>query len=113
MAKAVYDPTIRVTEHGARLYETWKRIRKFPYDPAWNSFPVFYDWAMAEGYILGDRLVRLDESRPYGPDNCYWKDLHDDAVSVQWVGAWCEKWDQTVERLRKHFGLPPLKGERS
>ena len=103
MSKTTYDPEIRKSESGAKLYGYWCRLRKHPYNPTFNEFESFYNWAMREGYTVGDKLMRYDESLPYAPGNCYWK-------TPSWELEWCEKWDSTVSKLRKHLGLPPLKG---
>ena len=113
MPKITYDPEIRKTESGSRIYGAWKRIRTRSYDLAFHDFIDFYTWARNEGYTIGDKLMRRDESLPYSPSNCYWKSSDDEEMSPAWAVEWCEKWDETVRKLRKHFGLPPLKGGNS
>ena len=114
MPKITYDPEIRKSESGSRIYGAWKRLRKHPYNPIFEEFQNFYKWAISEGYVIGDKLMRRDESLPYAPGNCYWKSPKDEdipeEISAAWALEWCEKWDETVSKLRKHFGLPPLKG---
>jgi hypothetical protein len=109
MARNTYDPTLRASHDGARLYEIWKHMRKSPHTPTWDSFPAFYDWAMGEGYTFGDRLIRIDEAFPYNPANCFWRTPTTETLSEKQAREWCEKWNKTVNILRKHFGLPPLK----
>jgi hypothetical protein len=109
MPAPYYDPAWRTSAEGKRLYNYWRRIRQnASVDPAWNSYPAFYTWAMSAGYILGDLLIRGDEALPYGPENCYWQSPNEEE---NWAEEWCELWDNTVNKLRKRFGLPPLKGE--
>lgn len=107
MPKTTYDPALRKTEAGARIYQIWKRIRTCPHDPAWDNFQVFYTWIMKEGYMLGSSIRRKDESLLYGPANAI---VRRPASEECWELEWCKKWDKTVNKLRKHFGLPPLKG---
>ncbi len=39
--------------------------------PEWvRSFDAFVEWALANGYEKGLRLVRIDESKPFAPENC-------------------------------------------
>jgi hypothetical protein len=39
--------------------------------PEWvRSFDAFAEWALANGYEKGLRLVRPDESKPFSPENC-------------------------------------------
>lgn len=108
MKRATYDPELRLSEHGALLYEYWRRIRRnSSVDPTWESYPVFYDWAMDSDYTIGNQLRRRNETKPYGPKNCYWEPREG---LPSWAPEWCKKWDETVNKLRKQLGLPPLKG---
>ena len=49
MSKTTYDPEIRKSESGARLYGYWCRLRKHPYNPAFNEFESFYKlWSVVK-----------------------------------------------------------------
>lgn len=100
-----YDPGLRKTEHGSKLYEIWKRIRKSPHCTEWDYFPTFYEWAMEEEYEQGAWLRRIDSNTPYGPDNCLWYITSTDAA------LWKAKWNETVNVIRKYYGMPPLEDE--
>lgn len=106
-----YDPEMRESEHGSRLYQAWRRLRKHPYVEEWGCYPPFYNWAIRSGYTLGARLVRNDEHVPYGPDNCFWytKELADDGGPPP--PSWADSWNKTVNRIRKHYGWPPIGGD--
>jgi hypothetical protein len=106
MPRTLYAPELRLSEHGVKLYSYWRRIRhRSTVDPIWEDYRVFYYWALDAGYESGDQLVRLDESLPYGPDNCFWYAPEPD---TEWAMAWCKKWDDTVSKVRRQLGLPPL-----
>lgn len=105
-----YDPAIRQTEHGSRLYAAWVRINKFPHCKEWECFPTFYEWAMENGYEVGTWLNRDDNDKPYSPDNCIWYKPQSDGISPEWA-EWIKRWNKTVNRIRKHYGMPPLEEE--
>jgi hypothetical protein len=110
MSKTTYDPELRLSQEGTRLYDYWRRIRRnASVDPTWESYPAFHDWSMDNGYLLEMLLMRHDEELPYGPDNCYWQ-AAGGCDMPPWAHEWCEKWDKTVSKLRRQLGLPPLKG---
>lgn len=109
MPRTTYDPEIRQSKSGARLYQTWKRMRKHLHNEDWDKFEAFYRWSIEEGYVPGDRLKRYDDTLPHGPDNSFWQGQDEGEFSLMRTLEWCEKWDQTVNKLRKQFGLPPLK----
>ncbi len=108
MRSSNYDPAIRNTESGRRLYEIWKRMRRIGCDQIFDTYPAFYRWAMAVGYLVGDHLHRYDSEAPYSPENCYWSDATHETMSDAWKAEWCKKWNKTVNVIRRHFGLPEI-----
>lgn len=104
-----YDPSIRKTEHGASLYQTWRKLRRSPHCEEWSYFPAFYNWAMQNGYTKGAWLRLIESDKPYSADNCGWyiplkktKRAGDD--------SWIDDWNRAANRIRKHFDMPPLEG---
>lgn len=47
--------------------------------PEWDDFPVFYQWAMENGYGPGLSLDRVDNDLGYNPSNCRWSTRHEQA----------------------------------
>ena len=105
-----YDPALRESEAGSRLYNSWRKIRRHPHCDEWTDYQTFYEWALREGYKIGDWLVLLDPDKPYGPDNCKWHMAHYADPPPSDYTAWVYEWNVTVNRIRKHYGMPPLEG---
>jgi hypothetical protein len=103
-----YDPGLRKTEHGSKLYQTWKKINQNPHCEEWEYFPTFYEWAMQMGYEIGAWLKREDVNGPYSPQNCFWYLPRESSDSIPKESL--DKWNKTVNRIRKHYGMPPLRG---
>ena len=103
-----YDPKIRQTEHGSKLYQSWRTVRKNPHLKDWDYFPAFYEWAMQSGYQVGAWLYRNDPSKPYEPGNCAWRIPVSNRKKIP--STWADDWNKAVNRIRKHYGMPPLEG---
>lgn len=104
-----YDPEIRTSESGVRLYNAWRKLRKNPHCEEWDNYPAFYNWAMQSGYVLGAWLRLKEDTNTYNPDNCVWY------IPVLVDGGppkptWEDEWNKTVNRIRRHYGMPPLRG---
>lgn len=102
-----YNPQIRKSEYGSRIYTAWKKIRRNPHYEEWESFASFYEWAVESGFEIGARICRIDESEPFCPDNCVWLLPGESLHPTQ---SWADEWNKTVNRIRKHYGMPPLEG---
>jgi hypothetical protein len=86
----------------------WRKVRKYPHCREWGYFPTFYKWAMQNDYTLGAWIRLIDENKPYEPDNCIWHIPGLDEKNV--LVSWADDWNKTVNRIRKHYGMPPLEG---
>lgn len=87
------------------VYGRWIRIRKLPHDPAWDKLENFEAWALASGFEVGDKLMRRDSEKPYGPDNCEWVREN---LYGPWTADFIERWNKTVNVFRKAAGLSLL-----
>jgi hypothetical protein len=103
-----YDPELRTSEHGSKLYTAWRAMRKHPHCEEWESFLNFYTWSMQNDYSLGARLHLLYDTKPYCPENCIWYTRHREEDDPLPPAEWAEVWNETVNRIRKHYGMPPL-----
>lgn len=68
-----YDPNLRKSEAGRRLYPYWQKVRHEPHAEEFDDFPDFHAWALCNGYTIGAKLCKIDESKLYSPENCIWK----------------------------------------
>lgn len=107
MPKIKYDQEMRDGEHGRRLYAFWKRVKLDTNAPEFLDYVLFYKWAMDNGYRVGARLVKQDESAPYSPDNCFWYCRNVETSNARDT-EFELLWDDTVNRIRRHFGMPPI-----
>ena len=113
-----YPSGMRHGDAGGRIYSYWKRIRNTPGNtvaPEFSTYFGFYKWTMESGYTVGARLYRRDVREPYGPDNCVWvaKRVEDEEPkrSKRMTIPDAElkkKWDETVNRIRLHYGMEPI-----
>ena len=105
--KRTYDPALRKTPVGKHLYYHWKTMRKNPHTEEWDLFQNFYEWAVNSGCTPEAKLCLIDAALPYSPDNCEWNTKADEeAIDQERVAAW----NKAVNRIRKHYGMPPLEG---
>lgn len=102
-----YDPALRLTDEGQKLYNAWRKVRRYPHCEEWGYFPTFYDWSMQNGFTLDTYFRFIDDGRPLNPDNCVWHHIGDKKRKSD---SWEEKWNRSVNRIRKHYGMPPLEG---
>lgn len=73
-----------------RLYRIWQNMRQrcndpnandyliyggqgIKVDPEWDSYSIFKDWALSNGYAEQLTLERKDPSKNYTPSNCCWE----------------------------------------
>jgi hypothetical protein len=49
--------------------------------PEWMEFKPFKEWALSHGYAAGLTIERIDNDKGYGPENCEWKTVQDQAIN--------------------------------
>ena len=99
------------------LYERWRSMRRAArlnggHDPAWSNFWVFIR-DIGEPPSALHRLYRIDEAKPYGPDNMRWRER----ISEQTINSreaknpYMREWTQKrphlrqAHNLKKHYGI--------
>lgn len=109
--KITYNAELRETEHGSRLYAYWHRIKGKDISEEFKEFPGFYRWAMKNNYTIGAKLFKYEPDEPYTPDNCFWvprNEWVDNPTPPSRNRAWERKWDEAVNRIRKHYDMEPI-----
>lgn len=104
----VYDKNLKSTPEWRELYSKWVWLRKSGSQlcEEFKQFLEFYNWSMANGYVSGDRLKRMDENAPYSPENCMWVHPAEECrYYTEEQKAWIAKWNKTVNRIRRYFGI--------
>ena len=107
---------------GTKLYKSWAAMKRrcdFPdalhkkyysdkgikYCKEWKDFPAFMEWALANGYVEGHTIERIDNSKGYYPENCRWIPAKDQALNktsshlitinneTKTISQWCNEYD--------------------
>lgn len=98
----------------------WNTLRKRWYllrdsktiSPEFSTAEGFYEWAMGNGYGTGAHLFRKDVCKPYSPENCYFRVYNKRPPEKKYhtLKSWPDIWNNTVNRIRKYYGMDPLPG---
>ena len=107
------NENITKTPEGYKIYQCWYRIRhKYDLCPAWESFGPFYKWAIKNhGGESGMAFFVKDPSKQCGPDNCVFCERDHARKENSENSAYIRKWNTTVNRIRKHYGMSPIGDE--
>lgn len=104
-----YDPAVKEHPDFKSLYAKWLNLRSSGCRDGFAQFFDFFEWSLAHGYEAGAKLVRIDESKPYGPHNCRWEPPKQENRSfTEQEKEWISKWNEAVNRIRVHFGMEPF-----
>lgn len=99
-------------ETSKAIRKKWYNVKKQDHAPEWDDLGAFTEWFEREsgGQDRYKILRRFNQSKPFGPDNCYLQDLtggqHGDQTDEDVI-----KWNKTVNVFRRAFGLPLFREE--
>lgn len=99
-----HDQEFLKTPEGNSLYSRWRNIRHRRCKE-WGDFSKFAEWALSNGFTKDLQIKRYDNEGEYSPDNCY---LYESPNEYILQADWCKKWNETVNRIRAHYGLEPV-----
>lgn len=108
--QVVYDKNLKETQEWQFLYNKFRKLLKQPHSEDFNNFLAFYGWSIANGYTIGAKLERRDESKPYSFQNCLWVQHETKRAYTEEEKEWIKLWDKTVSIIRIHYGMQPLPG---
>lgn len=83
----------------------WKKVPTSERTGCWEDFSGFSQWAMAHGWTPSSHLTKHDQDLPHSPENSFFSEFSPADREL------LDRWDATVNKLRKHYGLPPLGGK--
>ena len=87
-----YD--ISLGDSSSKLYNIWHRLKQAHKSPSFsgnkmlfdlfdgkcdvceewlNCYIIFRDWSWSNGYEEGKKLTRLDNTKGFYPENCFWQ----------------------------------------
>lgn len=108
MTQPLYDG-IKGNPEFQYLYSKWMKYVRNDRTDDWYSFRDFYSWTMLQGFEIGDRLIKIDPTKPHSPNNSTWVTPYksDDGYTEK-ERAWICLWNQTVNRIRVACNMQPL-----
>lgn len=108
MDEQKHDTSVYRTKGCRSLYARWCRLHKSEFGAEFKDYEVFYEWSLAAGYKYGALLLRRNPELPHSPDNSYWEIPGDVVIKGKMTERWVALWNETVNRIRLHYGLPPV-----
>lgn len=64
-------------------HRQWYYSRGIAVCPEWDDWSVFKAWALANGYVEGLTIDRIDNNQGYAPENCQWITLSENVSKAR------------------------------
>lgn len=94
-----------------RLYKHWThRKRRELWCDEWQDFSKFYEWAIKTGYNDSLYLNRVDMTKKYSPDNCFWDKSrqHPGKRREFYVQYTCFGESLTLKEITERYGVSDM-----
>jgi hypothetical protein len=99
------------TPEGKAIYNRWRAFSFVSVDKEDENFTIFrrfYDWSIANGFVIGARLIRIDVEKPWSSHNCEWRlpKVKDTLDHGELEAAY--DWNRVVNVFRRYYGMEPF-----
>lgn len=123
MKQRCYNPNVRCYKHyggrGINVCAEWLDKENVSSSKGYSSkgWNTFKNWALNNGYKNNLTLERIDVNKGYGPDNCRWASVKEQANNTrqnhfitykgktQTLMQWCEELNLVYNRVYKRIFL--------
>ncbi len=101
-----YDQEYLKTPEGKSLWMKWRNGKQAGMCSEWSDFDAFKAWALEHNFSQEAMLKKYNPDFAHSPDNSYFRVTNNEGNRI--TPEQVEKWNETVNRIRVHYGMKPL-----